>query len=191
MDDQIIGLFRERLSRDFPDILPEVDSRTERIFTDAGDSPHLRLTAVVLAGYQAVLARVPREQALDRVGKAFHEPVRGFIEDGTRAMLDASDDPFTALVDVSKNRERDYFGVDFTFVRSADDDERYLVDVHRCFYFDLLSRNGCPELGPVFCEFDAAWIGAIDEERHGFRFERPTTIARGGPTCPFHFIRTT
>jgi hypothetical protein len=189
MDDLIISLFRERLGREVPDILAEVDERLERIVGDRG--PHFALSAVVAAGYQALLARMPREQALDVVGKAFHEPVRGDIHDGTREVLDTSDDPFTALVDTSKERERDYFGVDFTFVRSVDDGQRYHVDVHRCYYVDLLARNGIPELGPVFCEFDAAWIGAVDVERHGFRFDRPTTIARGGPTCPFYFTRTT
>jgi hypothetical protein len=188
MDDSIIMLFRERLSREFPDILAEVDERLERVAGE--ESPHFALTAAVVAGYQALLARMPREQALDAVGKAFHEPVRGYIHDGTRAMLDAAPDPFTAMVDVSKERESDYFGVDFTFVRTADDERRYHVDVHRCYYVDLLARNGVPELGTVFCEFDAAWISAVDVERHGFRFDRPTTIARGGDTCPFHFTRT-
>ncbi|MEO6084241.1 MAG: L-2-amino-thiazoline-4-carboxylic acid hydrolase [Umezawaea sp.] len=188
MDDLIISLFRERLSGEFPGILAEVDAHLERIPRD--ESPHFALTAMVVAGYQALLGLLPREQALDAVGKAFHEPVRGYIQDGTRELLDTSDDPFTALVDVSKERERDYFGVDFTFVRSVDDEQRYHVDVHRCFYADLLARNGVPELGTVFCEFDAAWIGAVDVRRHGFRFDRPTTIARGGHTCPFHFTRT-
>jgi hypothetical protein len=188
MDELIISLFRERLGREFPGLLDEVDELLARIPVE--ESPHFAVTSAVVAGYRALLARMPREQALDVVGKAFHEPVRGYIHDGTREMLDAAPDPFTALVDVSKERERDYFGVDFTFVRSVDDEQRYHLDVHRCFYVDLLARNGVPELGPVFCEFDAAWIGAVDVERHGFRFDRPTTIARGGATCPFHFTRT-
>lgn len=188
MNDRIIELFRERLNSDFPGILPEVDARAERV---VGTSQHVRLTAVVLAGYQALLKRVPREQALDLVGKAFHEPIHGYVHDGTLAALDASDDAFTTMVDFSKDREDNYFGVDFTFVRSADDGRRYHVDVHRCLYFEVLTREGSPELGPVFCEFDAAWISAIDSERHGIDFQRPTTIARGGSTCPFHFSRTT
>jgi hypothetical protein len=188
MNDQIIELFRERLSRDFPDMLPEVDERAARV---EGDSPHVRLTAIVLAGYQALLKRVPRAQALDLVGKAFHEPIYGVVHDATLAALDASDDAFATMVDFSKDREDNYFGVDFTFVRSADDGQRYHVDVHRCRYVEVLTREGSPELGPVFCEFDAAWISAIDRERHGIDFQRPTTIARGGSTCPFQFSRTT
>ncbi|GAB4583797.1 L-2-amino-thiazoline-4-carboxylic acid hydrolase [Nocardia sp. IFM 10818] len=42
---------------------------------------------------------------------------------------------------------------------------------------------------PVLCEFDANRIGAIEPERHGFRFERTTTIGVGGSHCPFHFDR--
>jgi hypothetical protein len=40
------------------------------------------------------------------------------------------------------------------------------------------------------CAFDKAWIEAIDPVRHGFRFDRATTIGHGGGRCPFHFTRT-
>jgi hypothetical protein len=104
-------------------------------------------------------------------------------------MLDAAPDPFAAMVELSRTRERDAFGAGFTFVRSADDDQRYLLDVHRCFYQDVLAANDATELGAAMCEFDGYWMSAIDPERHGFRFERPTTIGRGGTHCPFHFRR--
>lgn len=64
------------------------------------------------------------------------------------------------------------------------------VDVHRCFYVRVLAGAGVPEPGEVFCDVDAAWIDAIDPARHRVAFRRPTTIARGGSTCPFHFNRT-
>ncbi|TWP51108.1 hypothetical protein FKR81_15875 [Lentzea tibetensis] len=185
MNDQLISFFLAHLG------VPDVAERAEEIIAaHGGDSPHLRLTATVIAGYQVLLRSVPRDEALRRVAAAFHEPIRPFVHDGTREMLDSADDPFTAMVDTSKDREDNYFGADFTFVRSADDGRSYLVDVHRCFYWDLLRANDVPELGPVFCEFDAAWIGAIDPDRHGFTFSRPTTLARGGATCPFHFYRS-
>lgn len=119
---------------------------------------------------------------------AFVEPLGGMVRTATRAMLDAAPDPFAAMVALSRSRERDAFGAGFTFVHSADD-ERYLVDVHRCFYQEVLRANDAMELGPVMCEFDGNWIAAIDPERHGFRFERPSTIGRGGTHCPFHFRR--
>jgi hypothetical protein len=33
------------------------------------------------------------------------------------------------------------------------------------------------------------WIEAIDPARHGFRFDRATTIGYGGSYCPFRFTR--
>lgn len=105
-------------------------------------------------------------------------------------MLDAAPDPFAAMVAVSKARERQAFGAGFTFVRPVDDDRTYHVDVVRCFYHDVLVAHSVAELTPVMCEFDANWIGAIDPAKHGFGFERATTIGRGGSHCPFHFDRT-
>ncbi|MDX3233671.1 L-2-amino-thiazoline-4-carboxylic acid hydrolase [Streptomyces sp. ME19-01-6] len=77
-----------------------------------------------------------------------------------------------------------------TFQRSADNDQRDLLDVQRCFYHDVLRANSASELTPVMCAFDRNWIEAIDPDRHGFRFERATTIGLGGDRCPFHFTRT-
>ncbi|MEU6149758.1 L-2-amino-thiazoline-4-carboxylic acid hydrolase [Actinosynnema sp. NPDC047251] len=188
MNEQIIELFRAHLADRVP--ATELDDGVARVVAlVGGDSPHLALTATVVAGYRALLGRVPREQALLLVAQAFHEPLRPYVHDTTKAALDAADDPFRVITDVSKDREENYFGADFAFARSSDEDS-YLVDVTRCFYVEVLAACGVPELGPVFCEFDASWIGAIDRDRHGVDFTRPTTIARGGATCPFHFRRT-
>lgn len=54
---------------------------------------------------------------------------------------------------------------------------------------DLFARAGVPELTGVLCEFDRNWFEAIEPERHGFRFERTTTLGHGGTHCPFHFHR--
>lgn len=51
------------------------------------------------------------------------------------------------------------------------------------------AANDATELGAAMCEFDGNWMSAIDPERHGFRFERPTTIGCGGTHRPFHFRR--
>jgi hypothetical protein len=48
---------------------------------------------------------------------------------------------------------------------------------------------GRPELTSVLCEFDRNWLAMISPERHGFRFERKTTLGYGGASCPFHFFR--
>ena len=43
---------------------------------------------------------------------------------------------------------------------------------------------------PVFCDMDTNWMDAVEPGRHGFRFERPTTMGYGGDRCRFWFIRT-
>ncbi|WP_158848310.1 L-2-amino-thiazoline-4-carboxylic acid hydrolase [Saccharothrix deserti] len=189
MNEQLISLFRAHIEPSAP--LDEVDAAAARIAAAVGgSSPHLPLTALVAGAYQVLLRRLPRSEALSLVAQAFHEPIRPYVHDGTRAALDASDDPFSVITGYSKDREENYFGSDFSFTR-VEDASQYLVDVHRCFYVQVLAVAGVPELGPVFCEFDAAWISAIDRDRHHVDFQRPTTIAHGAPTCPFHFRRAT
>ncbi|MGH3391643.1 MAG: L-2-amino-thiazoline-4-carboxylic acid hydrolase [Actinomadura sp.] len=95
-----------------------------------------------------------------------------------------------ALADISRQREQHAFGAGFQFTHPHDDHDHYVAQVERCDYHQVLQANGAPHLTPVFCAFDANWIDAIDPERHGFTFERPTTIGTGGPNCPFRFRRT-
>jgi hypothetical protein len=140
--------------------------------------------------YEALRPRLGREEAIAVIRAAFTEPLGPAVRAGTLAMLDAVPDPFQTMVELCKSREREAFGAAFTFRRPADDDQRYYLDVHRCFYHDVLAASSAAELTPVMCAFDMAWIEAIDPDRHGFRFDRVTTIGYGGDCCPFHFTRT-
>jgi len=67
--------------------------------------------------------------------------------------------------------------------------DRYTAEVTRCHYHDVLSANGAGQLTPIFCAFDSNWINAVEAERDGLEFERPTTIGTGGDSCPFRFRR--
>ena len=166
----------------------------ERVHADMViDDPsryNLRMTVALVAAYEALRPRLGRDEAIAVIGAAFTGPLGPAVREGTRLMLDAAPDPFGVMVEVCKSRERDAFGDGFTFRRPADDDQRYYLDVHRCFYHDVLIANSAAELTPVMCAFDKAWIEAIDPARHGFRFDRATTIGYGGSYCPFHFSRT-
>lgn len=151
---------------------------------------NLRMTLAVLAGYEAIAPAVGPGPAIDAVRAAFTEPLAEVVAAGTKAMLDEAEDPFRAMVEIARSRESQAFGAGFVFEHPADDDTRFYADVHRCYYHDVLVANGAPRLTPVLCAFDANWIGAIDPGRHGFEFERATTIGHGGSHCPFHFTRT-
>lgn len=150
---------------------------------------NLTLGAVVLAAYRALQPTMPWDEALALLRAAFVEPLRDTMRQGTAGWLDHAPDPYAALVGVSKARERHFFGQAFTFERPRDDDRAYFLDVARCLWHSFFVAEGAPELTPIFCAFDANWIDAIDPDRHGVRFSRPTTLGHGGPLCPFHFYR--
>ncbi|MFI6291393.1 L-2-amino-thiazoline-4-carboxylic acid hydrolase [Nonomuraea sp. NPDC050790] len=168
----------------------ELEAANAHMVVDEPARYNLRITLALVAGYETLRPRLGREAAIRTVRDALIKPLGDAVREGTRAMLDAAPDPFEALVAVSKAREVYAFGEGFTFRRPADDDRRYLLEVHRCFYHDVLVANSAPELTPAMCAFDGNWIEAIDPDKDGFRFDRVTTIGVGGTHCPFHFTRT-
>lgn len=119
---------------------------------------NLKLTATVLAAYRVLGPIVEQPSLLALIRKGFLEPIRPYVEKGTRATLEYSPDPFEALTEVSKTREETFFGKGFTFERERDDKDAYLVNVIRCFYHSFFVANGAPELTPIFCDFDASWV---------------------------------
>ncbi|WP_378742328.1 L-2-amino-thiazoline-4-carboxylic acid hydrolase [Nocardia brasiliensis] len=170
--------------------LVELEAADADRLVDEAARYNLRMTLALVVAYRALRPLLGTDATIAALRAAFVEPLGDLVQSGTRAMLDAVDDPFAAMVAVSKAREEHSFGAGFTFVRSADDDRSYHLDVVRCFYHEVLVAHSASELTPVMCEFDANWIGAIDPAQHGFRFDRATTIGLGGSHCPFHWDRT-
>jgi hypothetical protein len=170
--------------------LAELERQRADLIVDEPSRYNLRMTLALVAAYEALRPLVDQPELLVALQTAFTEPLGPAVREGTRAMLDAVPDPFRTMVDLSRSRERDAFGAGFDFERPADDDQRYHLDIHRCYYHDVLTASSTPELTPVMCAFDRSWIEAIDPPTHGFRFDRTTTIGHGGTHCPFHFTRT-
>ncbi|HEY1012959.1 MAG TPA: L-2-amino-thiazoline-4-carboxylic acid hydrolase [Herpetosiphonaceae bacterium] len=155
----------------------------------AMDRHHLLTGAAVLGAYRALRGKMDQQPLLALLHDCFNQPLRQPVLDGTVAMLDSAPDPFGAMVATSKAREIHFFGDSFAFERPRDDERGYYADVTRCFWNSFLRAEGAPELMPIFCDFDANWFDAIDPRRHGFRFERATTLGYGGALCSFHFFR--
>lgn len=63
-----------------------------------------------------------------------------------------------------------------------DSPRRVAFNLHSCFYYRVLSYYGVPELTTVFCESDDVMMEAFDP---AIRFERSTTIGRGGALCDY------
>jgi hypothetical protein len=159
------------------------------LVVDEAARHNVRMTLALVAAYEALCAVTSPDAARAAVHEAFVEPLADVVRGATTAMLDGAPDPFRAMVELARAREGDAFGAGFAFEHPADDDTRFFADVRRCHYHDTLAANGAAELTPVMCAFDANWIEAIDPARHGFRFDRVTTIGFGGDHCPFHFTR--
>lgn len=156
---------------------------------DEKAASHLRVSAVVLATYRALDGAMSRNALLGLIREAFVEPLRATVGEATGQWLDHAPDPFQAITDISKSRERDYFGAAFAFDRPRDDGGAYYLDIRRCLWHSFFVAEGAPELTPIFCAFDENWIEAVVPGRHGVRFARATTLGTGGPLCPFHFFR--
>lgn len=151
---------------------------------------NLSLTLALLAAHQELAPHHPDHVLLPLLQEALVEPLAEVVRTGTATALDAADDPFALMVGISREREASFFGAGFEFARPVDDDREYVADVRRCYYHDVLAANDATHLTPLLCAWDANWIEAIDPARHGFTFDRATTIGTGGAHCPFRFRRT-
>jgi hypothetical protein len=62
----------------------------------------------------------------------------------------------------------------------------FAFNVHRCFYLDVFTAYGAPELTPLYCRLDdllyAPWSPSI-------RWERTKTLGRGDDCCDFRYSR--
>ncbi len=58
---------------------------------------------------------------------------------------------------------------------------RVAFTVTHCHLAALARAAGHPELAPLFCAADGAYF----EQTAGLQFARATTLAEGGPNCPF------
>lgn len=160
------------------------------LIVDEASRANLRLAALVLGCYRALLPVVERALLLDALRAAFCEPYEEEVVWETRRMLDQAPDPLLAITEASKARESSYFGPSFTFERLQDDPHAYLVNVRSCLWHRFFVSFGVPELTPIFCAFDFNWMRAVDPARDGFRVERPTTLGYGHDACRFWHIRT-
>lgn len=58
--------------------------------------------------------------------------------------------------------------------------------VHRCFYLDVLTAYGAPELTAVYCRLDDLAYAALSPS---IRWERTKTLGRGDDCCDFRWSR--
>jgi hypothetical protein len=157
--------------------------------TDEQNTFHLRCMTLALAAYRVLQLSVPKDDAFEKVWRAFIEPGRADTLREMAEMMNIASDPFRHLITYSKSQEEQFWGLTFNFERVQDDDHAYKLHVNECFYHRFFSENGAPELTRLACDINANWIDAIDPAKHGVQFERPSMLGYGGDKCRFYFYR--
>ena len=63
-------------------------------------------------------------------------------------------------------------------------DQCVAFDIHRCFYLDVLTAYGAPELTPLYCKLDDLMYENMSP---GIRWARTRTLGRGDDLCDFRW----
>jgi hypothetical protein len=159
------------------------------LMVDEKTRPHLRLTACVLASYQALTAgMLEPDLTLKMVEDVFVSIGQTSLKFYTKAILMFSKDPFTAITSAGKKRAMEQYGEAWEFL-FEETDTSFTMTNTKCFYHDFFTAAGAPHLTRIFCSWDENWIKQIDPMKYGILFERPTTMGYGGKKCPFIFKR--
>lgn len=62
----------------------------------------------------------------------------------------------------------------------------FAFNIHRCFYLDVLTAYGVPELTAMFCQIDDLAYAALSPS---IKWERTKTLGRGDDCCDFRWSR--
>ncbi|MHA2297359.1 MAG: ethanolamine ammonia-lyase reactivating factor EutA [Candidatus Hodarchaeales archaeon] len=101
--------------------------------------------------------------------------------------LESSTDPWKELVKFTKAGNRRLYDNDYFRVKTVVENENHFgFDINRCLMFEILQKNGHPELGPLLCKYDYILTDKISKWAS---FERKETIADGHSRCDFRYTR--
>ena len=165
------------------------EQKVKHLIKNELDKGNVYFTLIVVAAYEIFIEMgTPQQEAVLLADACINIPSRQYIIEGTKKMLDCSEDPFQALVKASKERESLYFGKGFEFERAIDHAYGYVLNIKKCLFHETLKILGRKELQPSLCRMDLGWINAIDPEKHNAQFVRPVTFATKN-TCQMWFMR--
>ncbi|WP_418894630.1 L-2-amino-thiazoline-4-carboxylic acid hydrolase [Limibacterium fermenti] len=169
----------------FEALLPKVQS----LICNDLDKGNVYFVLITVSVYELFLEQgLSQEEAFVLTDRCINKPLRKYLVEGTRLLLDYSADPFDTLVAASKEREATYFGDSFDFERLMDDSYGYILHIKRCLFHETLRVLGRTGLQPILCRMDLGWINGIDPERHRVQFVRPVTFA-SADVCRMCFMR--
>ncbi|MFC1949165.1 L-2-amino-thiazoline-4-carboxylic acid hydrolase [Chloroflexota bacterium] len=181
---------KDRVYQELERLAGQLAEENKSMIVDRAAMTHLGMTTLVLASYRVLLPYFKdNESVIDILEDVFAGVGQPWIKIYTRLILKFSRDPFRTMIKVSKKRIENNYGKTFTFEYSGDGQNCFVITTKKCFYYDFFVLNDIPELTRVFCSGDKNWFEQIKPDKHGFQFERPTTLGYGGSECPFKFTR--
>lgn len=153
------------------------------------DKGNVYFTLIAVASYETFLELgIPQTDAILLMDECLTKPSRQYIVEGTKKMLDYSENPFQSIVETSKDRENNFFGESFEFDRPLDNEFGYVLHVKKCLFHSTLKVLEKTELQHSLCRMDLGWINAIEPDKHYLQFVRPVTFATGN-TCQMWFMK--
>jgi len=181
---------KNEICQEIKQLANKLAEENDAMVVDRPSRTHLGMTTLVLASYRLLLPYIKdSESVINILEDVFTGVGQRWIKLYTRLMLWFSRDPFHTMIEVSKKRINNNYGKTFIFEYSGDGLNYFVITTKKCFYYDFFIMNDIPELTRVFCSADKNWFEEIKPEKHGFKFERPTTLGYGGSECPFKFTR--
>lgn len=179
----------ESLTENYKQKFLRNEKKVTHLITNELDRGNVYFTLIAVSAYETFLEiGICQDEAILLTDECLNKPSRQYIVDGTKQILDHSDNPFKSLVEVSKEREKAYFGDSFTFERLIDNEFGYVLQVKKCLYHLTLKELNRTELQHSLCRMDLGWINCIDNEKHNLQFVRPVTFASGN-TCEMWFMK--
>ncbi len=140
-----------------------------------------------LAIYQVVRESTgDREAALAEVGalleaSATHSSQRRLI-----SLLSYLPNPFALFRRLARWSMRDFPAEAWETEWVEDSPQCLAFNMHRCFYLNVLTAYGAPELTPLFCKGDDVSFAALPPS---IIWERRGTLGRGNAVCDFRWRR--
>lgn len=153
-----------------------------------------RFCWMVLIAYRVLRPFLGLERAIGKLqevlSRQFREDTRLYMKDRFGIRLEAPDEAFDSIARNYKTRGEHLFGSGRIYIQVVQDSDRSFTHITKCLFNDFFRAHGAPELTAVFCHLDSIWIDELHRPQYKVRFERPTTLAKGGDACRFQFSRT-
>ncbi|MBN9379896.1 MAG: L-2-amino-thiazoline-4-carboxylic acid hydrolase [Chitinophagaceae bacterium] len=184
--DQVLDKFKACYKKKFETALKKV----EHLVKNELDKGNVYFVLIAVSAYETFLEHdIPKDRSILLTDDCINKPLRSTLIDGTKKLLDQAENPFQTLVQVSKERENNYFGSSFEFERPVDNQFGYILHIKKCLFHETLKALNRQELQHLLCKMDLGWINGIDPDKHDTQFVRPVTFATGD-TCQMWFIKT-